>query len=317
MTGATPPGRPRPAWRAVDGLLLLDKPLALSSNQALQRARRIYRAAKAGHTGSLDPLASGMLPICFGQGTKVCAYLLDADKAYTARIALGARTASGDAEGEPVEEAPVPAPDADRLAAAARGLTGPIQQVPPMYSALKVDGQRLYALARAGVTVEREARAVTIHALDAVYGDAEGRTVEIRVRCSKGTYVRTLAEDLARALGTLGHLTMLRREWAAPFEGQGMVTLDALEALAGDEGALDALLLPLDAALPDWPALALGPAEADAIRYGRAVPSGLAAATVRRELRLNVGGRLIALGAIEAGGTDVAPFRLFEAGAGT
>ena len=306
-------GRPRVAWRDIDGLLLLDKPLGLSSNQALQRARRLFRAAKAGHTGSLDPLATGMLPICFGQATKVCAYLLDSDKVYTATLRLGARTATGDAEGEVVETRPVPAsPD---LAAAAAALTGVIRQVPPMYSALKVDGERLYSLARAGIDVEREAREVTIRSLRATLlpdGD-----IGLEVHCSKGTYIRTLGEDLAMHLGTVGHLVSLRRAWVAPFRGHPMHTLAALEAALEGGASPDTLLLPTEAALPDWPAIDLGAEAEEAIRHGRSVPSGLEPSAGARDVRLHAAGRLLALGHIAAGSTTVAPLRLLAAGAGS
>ena len=309
MSGA----RPRVAWREVDGLLLLDKPLGLSSNQALQRARRLFRAAKAGHTGSLDPLATGMLPICFGQATKVCAYLLDSDKVYRATLRLGSRTATGDAEGEVVETRPVPArPD---LAAAAATLTGAIRQVPPMYSALKVDGERLYALARAGIDVEREAREVTIHALRA--SARPDGDIDLEVHCSKGTYVRTLGEDFARELGTVGHLVALRRDWVAPFSGQPMHTLQSLEAALARAAAPDELLLPTEAALPHWPALELdADAERD-IRHGRGVPSGLEPAALGRDVRLHAAGRLLALGHVAPGSTVVVPLRLLAAGAGS
>ena len=305
--------RPRVAWRDIDGLLLLDKPLGLSSNQALQRARRLFRAAKAGHTGSLDPLATGMLPICFGQATKVCAYLLDSDKVYTATLRLGARTATGDAEGEVVETRPVPA--SLDLAAAAAALTGVIRQVPPMYSALKVDGERLYALARAGLDVEREAREVTIHALRAMLL-ADG-DVGLHVHCSKGTYVRTLGEDFAARLGTVGHLASLRRDWVAPFAHASMHTLETLEA-AIDGGAETAgLLLPTEAALPHWPMVELSADAETAIRHGRSVPSGLDPSAEGRDVRLHAAGRLLALGHIAAGSVTVAPLRLLAAGAGS
>jgi tRNA pseudouridine55 synthase len=305
--------RPRVAWRDLDGLLLLDKPLGLSSNQALQRARRLIGAAKAGHTGSLDPLATGMLPICIGQATKVCAYLLDSDKVYTATLRLGTRTATGDAEGEVVETRPVPA--AADLAIAATALTGVIRQVPPMYSALKVGGERLYALARAGVEVEREAREVTVHSLAATrLADGD---VFLNVHCSKGTYVRTLGEDFARALGTVGHLVALRREWVAPFQRAPMHSLEALETALAGGTAPEALLLPTEAALPDWPALELDAgAEAD-IRHGRSVPSGLPPCAEGRDVRLHAGGRLLALGHIAPLSSAVAPLRLLAAGAGT
>lgn len=312
-------GPARPPWRAVDGIVLLDKPLGLSSNQALQRVRRLYRAAKAGHTGSLDPLASGMLPVCFGQATKVCAYLLDSDKVYRARLALGARTASGDAEGEPVERAAVPADVEARLPAAVAGLHGPIDQVPPMYSALKVGGERLYALARAGLEVERAARTVEILALSArfVAGDAaQAPVVEFTVHCSKGTYVRTLGEDLARALGTVGHLCALERVWVAPFRDAPMHTLAALEGLAGDEAALDRLLLPPARALPDWPVVPVDAAAERDLRHGRSIGSPLAPAAQERRVLLVHNEVLVALGSQAPGAAQIAPFRLLTPAAG-
>ena len=210
----------------------------------------------------------------------------------------------------------MPPADPALLARVVAALTGASLQVPPMYSALKVDGQRLYALARAGVQVEREARGITIHALQATYVD-DGCALDFTVHCSKGTYVRTLGEDLARALGTVGHLTSLRREWVAPFQHQPMVSLEQLESLAGDEAALDALLLPLAAALPDWPALVLDQAQATAISFGRSITAGLAAEPVAREFKLMHAGVLLALGAVAPGAVEVAPFRLFGRGAGT
>ena len=207
----------RVVWRPLDGILLLDKPLELSSNQALQQVRRLFRAAKAGHTGSLDPLATGMLPVCFGHATKLCAYLLDSDKVYRARLQLGARTNTADAEGEVVETAAVPAFSDEELAQACANLTGAISQVPPMYSALKREGERLYALARRGVEVLREARDIQIFKLTATRVDAHPNCLDFTVHCSKGTYVRTLGEDLAQRLSTVGHLIGLHRQWVAPF----------------------------------------------------------------------------------------------------
>jgi tRNA pseudouridine55 synthase len=254
----------------VDGILLLDKPEGLSSNAALQRVRRLYRARKGGHTGSLDPLASGVLPLCFGEATKVAGLLLEADKTYEATLALGARTATGDREGEVVERAAVPPLTAAAVEAALAGFRGESHQVPPMYSALKRDGEALYALARRGEVVERAPRPVRIASL--VLLALEADALRFEVTCSKGTYVRTLGEDLARALGTVGHLSALRRTAiGGAFAGREAHPLAALEALDGDLAALDALLAPADAALESWPAVVLGAASALALCQGREV----------------------------------------------
>lgn len=248
------------------GILLLDKPLGLSSNTAVQKVRRLFGREKAGHTGSLDPLATGMLPICLGEATKVAGYLLDGDKEYEFTMRFGGRSATGDLEGEIVEQAAVPADPAAALQGVIPAFLGAIRQVPPMYSALKRDGQPLYKLARQGVEVEREARAITVHRLELL--DVQGADASLRVSCSKGTYVRTLAEDLARAAGSCAHLSALRRTAVAPFPGQSMVTLAQLEA---DPAA--APLLSPDAALPQLPAAALGAEPAQRLRMGQAVPA--------------------------------------------
>jgi tRNA pseudouridine55 synthase len=309
VTGAAGrPVRPRIEWRDVDGILLLDKPVGMTSNDALQRARRLFRARKAGHTGSLDPLASGMLPVCFGSATKVSGFLLDADKAYRARLALGARTATGDTEGEIVERASVPTLDPDAVRTACAAFVGPYRQVPPMYSALKRDGRPLYELARAGIEVEREARELTIHALEPVAVDADG--VEFVVRCSKGTYVRTLGEDLARALGTVGHLTALRRLEVEPFGTGPTVTFAALEACA-DDAARDRLLLAPDAALAAWPAVVLDAGGADDVRHGRATACPAALAPGAAVRLYGPGGAFLAVGRSGADGRCVAPTRVF------
>lgn len=249
--------RARVPRRAVHGVLRLDKPAGVSSNDALQRAKRLYRAEKAGHTGTLDPLASGLLPLCFGAATKFAQASLDADKAYRATLALGVTTTTGDAEGAVVERRAVEVDRAAIEAACAR-FVGPIEQVPPMHSALKRGGRALYHYARAGVGVERAPRRVTIHALDIVaWHDA---TLVVDVRCSKGTYVRTLAEDLGAALGCGAHLAALRRTASGALALEGAVTLEALEAL--DEARRDALLLPPDALVAHWPRVALPDGEA-------------------------------------------------------
>ncbi|KWH29736.1 tRNA pseudouridine(55) synthase TruB [Burkholderia stagnalis] len=244
--------RPRVPRRALDGVLLLDKPVGLSSNDALIRAKRLYLAKKAGHTGTLDPLASGLLPLCFGEATKFSQDLLEADKTYEATMRLGVRTATGDAEGEVLDTRPV---ECDRAAvdAALARFTGEIVQVPPMYSALKRDGKPLYEYARAGQTVEREGRAVTIHVLELLACDLPD--VTFRVTCSKGTYVRTLAEDIGEALGCGAHLTMLRRTGVGALTLDHAVTLDTLSD--ADAAARDAWLQPVDALLSTFPLVRL------------------------------------------------------------
>ncbi|MDR6498688.1 tRNA pseudouridine55 synthase [Burkholderia ambifaria] len=259
--------RPRVPRRALDGVLLLDKPVGLSSNDALIRAKRLLLAKKAGHTGTLDPLASGLLPLCFGEATKFSQDLLEADKTYEATMRLGLRTATGDAEGEVIDTRPVECDRAAVEAALAR-FTGEIVQVPPMYSALKRDGKPLYEYARAGQTVEREGRNVTIHALDLLA--CEMPDVTFRVTCSKGTYVRTLAEDIGEALVCGAHLTMLRRTGVGALTLEHAVTLDALSD--ADESARDAWLLPVDALLSTFPSVRLDDACAKRFLHGQRLP---------------------------------------------
>ncbi|MCC5809374.1 MAG: tRNA pseudouridine(55) synthase TruB [Ectothiorhodospiraceae bacterium] len=246
--------------RPVNGILLLDKPAGMTSNRALQRVKRLYGAAKAGHTGSLDPLATGLLPICFGEATKVSGFLLDADKRYRVRCRLGQTMTTGDAEGELLQQSPVPVLDTPHIEAALAPLRGPIQQVPPMYSALKHQGRRLYALAREGKEVERPPRPVTIHLLELLEQAEE--ELELLVHCSKGTYVRSLVEDLGANLGCGAHVTMLRRIGLDPFDHPEMVALEGLEERSQEE--LDALLLPVEAGLAEWPEVRL---DADAAHY--------------------------------------------------
>ncbi|WP_088281057.1 tRNA pseudouridine(55) synthase TruB [Ideonella sp. A 288] len=251
------PVRPRIVRRTVHGVLLLDKPHGWTSNDALQKAKWLLRADKAGHTGTLDPLATGLLPLCFGAATKFSQVSLDADKSYRATLGLGRRTSTGDLEGEVVDERPVQVDRAAVDAVCAR-FAGPIDQLPPMHSALKKDGKALYEYARAGVTVERPTRRVTIHAIDVV--DWQGDMLVIDVRCSKGTYIRTLAEDIGEALGCGAHLAALRRTASGPLDVARAVTLAELEAM--DEPRREALLLPPDCLLSEWPALALDAGEA-------------------------------------------------------
>ena len=264
--------RRRSQGRPVNGILLLDKPVGMTSNAALQVVKRLYRARKAGHTGSLDPLASGLLPICFGEATKVSAYLLDADKRYWVRILLGVTTNTGDADGEVLETRPVEAVDDQRLETVLAGLRGEIDQVPPMYSALRHKGQRLYQLAREGIEVERAPRRITIHALETLA--LEGEVIELAVHCSKGTYVRTLAEDIGAALGCGAHVIGLRRTGVGPYSEAGLLTIDGLrdELDAGSAPAdLDCHLLPIVSALAHWPQVRLSSDAAYYLRQGQAV----------------------------------------------
>ena len=252
---ATP--RARVQRRPVHGVLLLDKPLGLSSNQALQKAKWLLRAEKAGHTGTLDPLATGVLPLCFGAATKFSGLHLDADKTYEATLQLGVTTDTGDAEGEVIERRAVPAITPEQLEAVRQRFLGRITQVPPMHSALKKDGKALYEYARAGIEVERAPREVEIHALNLALAqvDQAQAAIKIEVTCSKGTYIRTLGEDIGQALGCGGHLTRLRRTATGPFVAAQCTTLPALEAL-DDHERLN-LLQPAEALLPDHTAVTL------------------------------------------------------------
>lgn len=255
--------------RDVHGVLLLDKPAGMSSSRAVQRVRWLLQAKKAGHTGTLDPFATGMLPICLGEASKTAAWMLDSTKSYLAVAQFGIATATGDPEGEETERAPVPAVDAETMKQVLEGFVGRIEQMPPMYSALKHQGQPLYRLARAGQEVERAAREVTIHEMELKRW--EPPLLEFRVVCSKGTYIRTLAEDIARKLGSCAHLQSLRRLEVEPFRTADMVTLERLESLR-DEGRDADCLLPVDAGLAGWPRLQLDAERAQRFRSGNPVP---------------------------------------------
>lgn len=262
--------RQRQKGRLVNGILLLDKPTGVTSNEALQEVKHLYRARKAGHTGSLDPLASGLLPVCMGEATKVSGFLLDADKHYRMTCRLGIRTTTGDAEGEVLETRPVDDCEREVIEAVLGRFLGPVQQIPPMYSAVKHQGERLYKLARQGVEVEREPRTVVIHEIGLL--QLQLPDLELEVRCSKGTYVRTLAEDIGAALGCGAHVTALRRLGVGPYDAHGMVTMENLKKLAGQglEG-LDALLLPVESALSQWPGVRLSSDAAFYLRQGQPV----------------------------------------------
>ncbi|MEM6406218.1 MAG: tRNA pseudouridine(55) synthase TruB [Pseudomonadota bacterium] len=261
-------GRRHNSGRQLHGILLLDKPLHCTSNRALQQVKRLYQARKAGHTGSLDPLATGLLPICFGIATRLSAFLLDADKHYTAHIRLGTTTATGDAEGELLQERPAAHIRSADIQAVLPQFCGQIQQLPPMYSAVHHQGKRLYALARAGITVERQPRTVTIHALH--FSEYKDQTLVLQVHCSKGTYVRTLAEAIGEALGCGAHLSGLRRTGVGPYRAQPMYAMSQLQTLAA-EGQSDTILLPADSAVPDWPLISLTPDQAYYVLQGQAV----------------------------------------------
>ena len=243
-------------FETVDGLLLLNKPAGLTSNQALQKVKRLLRAKKAGHTGSLDPAATGMLPLCFGEATKVCAFLLDADKTYRVTARLGVATDTGDADGTEIETADVPELDQDKWRDILENFLGDSTQIPPMYSALKKNGRRLYELARKGEVVEREPRPIRIDEIELL--EIAGNRLVFRVRCSKGTYIRTLVEDIAAKAGTVAHTARLHRETVGAFRAADMLDLSGLEAVA-ESGAeqLRARLLPPDTALESLPAVFL------------------------------------------------------------
>jgi tRNA pseudouridine55 synthase len=250
----------------VDGVLLLDKPTGISSNAALQKARWLFNAAKAGHTGTLDPLATGLLPLCFGEATKFAGELLDADKAYHATVRLGIVTDTADAEGQVLATRPVTAGEADVRALLPR-FTGRQQQIPPMHSALKRDGTPLYELARQGIEVERVARDITIHSLEFLgWG---GDRFDLAVSCSKGTYIRTLAADIGTALGCGAHLAALRRTRVGALDVAGALSLDQIEATA--VGARDSLLMPPDALLVDVPGVQLSEQEVTRLMLGQPI----------------------------------------------
>lgn len=298
--------------RDVHGVLLLDKSPGLTSNRALQAVKRLFRARKAGHTGSLDPLASGLLPVCFGEATKISSFLLEADKLYAVSCRLGVRTATGDAEGEVVELRPVPPLTAAGIERALAGLRGEINQIPPMYSALHHRGQRLYDLAREGIEVPRAPRRVIIHELGLRSWTAD--TLCLQVRCSKGTYIRTLVEDLAAALGTVAHVSALRRLAVGAYGIEiAMHTLAALEECAArDPQALDRLLLAPDSALRDWPAVHPSGGHA-AWYFSRGQAVRMADSPAAGWVRVYDGERFLGLGEVLADGR-VAPRRLLHAG---
>jgi tRNA pseudouridine55 synthase len=277
------------ARELVDGVLLLDKPVGLSSNDALIKAKRVMNAKKAGHTGTLDPFATGLLPLCFGEATKFSQDLLEADKTYEATVHLGIMTTTGDTEGEHVEVRDVDV-SLEQIEAALARFRGPIMQVPPMYSALKRDGKALYEYAREGVTLEREARPVTIHGLDFI--SYEAPMLKIRVTCSKGTYVRVLGEDIGAALGCGAHLNALRRIGVGALEAEHMITLEELQAHPDPRS----LLAPVDALLSSFPRVDLTPELAKRFLNGQRLALGKEAVEVPQEqgrVRVYESGKLL------------------------
>jgi tRNA pseudouridine55 synthase len=285
--------RKRPGARDVHGILLLDKPLEISSNKALQIALAILRAAKGGHTGALDPLATGLLPLCFGEATKIAGSLLGSRKAYVAECRLGVTTTTADREGEIVEQRPVPVLDDATIEAALAPLRGRITQVPPVYSALKQDGEPLYLKARRGESVQAPPREVEVDRLELVSRTEDSLT--LHVECGSGTYIRSLAVDLGESLGCGAHLTALRRVWVDPFREPVMVTLDQLrEAAEQGEEVLDRLVLPVAAGLSDLPALHFDPADSQAVSQGRQI-AWPGAAPQERSAAFASDGRLLAV----------------------
>lgn len=299
----------RPKAVAVDGLLLLNKPAGLTSNQALQKVKRLLQAKKAGHTGSLDPAATGMLPLCFGEATKVCAYLLAADKIYRVTAKLGEATDTGDADGTINETAAVPdlgIQDWEKIVAEFKGDS---MQVPPMYSALKKDGKRLYELARKGQVVEREPRPITIHDISLL--EFSGTRLVLTVHCSKGTYIRTLVEDIAKAAGTVAHTVRLHRESVGDFRAADMLDMDGAEQLAEDgPEALRERLQPADVALAAWSECQLDAAAGERFSGGQAVQVDIEGKAVLVRV-YGENHRFLGVGELTGEGT-VAPRRIFR-----
>ncbi len=305
-------GRRKNKGRNVSGVLLLDKPLGCSSNHILQKVKRLFGAAKAGHTGSLDPLATGMLPVCFGEATKISAFLLDSDKTYHLKCQLGVSTTTGDAEGEVVETLDASSISEQDVAAVLPAFIGDIEQVPPMYSALKHNGERLYKLARQGIEVERKPRPVTIYDIDFIdlSTDEQGRVIlELEVSCSKGTYVRTLVEDIAKVLNSCAHIIELRRLIVGPYDGD-MMTIEQLALLAQQgEEVLDACLQPIDSGVADWPDVHLSADAAFYVQQGQ--PVMVPQAPTHGWVRIYDQSNFLGLGEIQDDGM-IAPRRMIK-----
>jgi len=296
--------------RDISGILVIDKPSGMTSNGVLQKVKWLYQAQKAGHTGALDPIATGVLPICLGEATKFSQRLLDSDKRYITRVQLGESRDTADVEGETLDTAAIPALSRDQIEQALAQYRGEITQVPPMYSALKHEGKKLYELAREGVDfdIQKKARQVTIHQLELLdFGDDY---LELDVTCSKGTYIRSLAEDVAKALGTLGYVAVLRRLGAGPYQADMMITLEELEALkpegSDDYSAMDNRLLPTYTALQSVPIIQISLEQAKDLQFGRAIKPMNAAdkplPQVQLRLQIDQQEYLIGLGELDAHG---------------
>ncbi len=300
----------RPVGRKINGILLLDKPFGCTSNAALQEVKSLYKAAKAGHTGSLDPIATGMLPICFGEATKISAFLLDADKSYEVLCQFGEKTNTGDIEGEVISRRNVPDLSHAMLSKVIGPFLGDIEQIPPMYSALKHEGKRLYDLARQGIVVERKPRPVHIFSIDII--EVGNNTARLQVACSKGTYIRTLVEDIGEVLGCGAHVAELRRLSVGVYEDSSqLVTLDELIANS-QEGtdSIDEFILPLESAVSHWPDVHLTQDTAYYIRQGQAVQ--VSPSPSEGMVRIFQGeDEFVGLGQIQEDG-KVAPKRLFK-----
>lgn len=302
------PRSPKPGTRPVAGIVLVDKPTGTTSNRVLQQVRRLFRAQKAGHTGTLDPLATGMLPVCLGAATRVSGLMLHASKRYRVTARFGVATDTGDATGREIARYDGPAPAPDRIETAVAAFGGRIRQVPPMYSAVRHEGRRLYELAREGREVAREAREIDIHEL--VIETCDWPELTLAVHCSKGTYVRTLVTDLAESLGAVAHVTALRRLSVGPYPESGMISPETLE-LAAAEGLenLDRCLLGIDSALSDRPAVTVSAADGDALRQGRRVQ--LAAGPGGESVRIyDASGGFVGLGQLAPSG-ELRPARIF------
>ncbi len=298
--------KPRPAWRKIDGIVLLDKPQGLTSNKALQKVRELLRAEKGGHTGALDPLATGLLPICLGEATKIAGILLGSDKAYRTRVQLGVETDTDDSEGLPIREASVPELTPSDIEAALAGFCGTIEQIPPRYSAIKRDGEPLYRLVRRGEVVELAPRTVHVHRIDLV---AHGPGwLELDVECGSGTYIRSLARDLGQVFGCGGHVSVLRRLWVDPFRGAAMHTLESLAERVNADGSLSSdILLPIEAGLTHWRRVELDAAQSVQLRHGQRIATNAMPGEV---LAVDARGLALGLADVDAQGM-VLPRRLF------
>jgi tRNA pseudouridine55 synthase len=294
--------------RQVNGILLLDKPYGLSSNKALQIVKRLFCAARAGHTGSLDPLATGMLPVCFGHATKLSAFMLDADKSYCVSAKLGQKTDTGDAEGDVIDTRPILQISSADFRGVLDGFLGETEQIPPMYSALKCDGKRLYELARKGIAVERKPRKIFLRHIELLEWNETGFT--LNVSCSKGTYIRTLVEDIAERIGTVAHVSQLRRTGLANFSQDAMVTLDDLRELAEQNQNLDSTLLPVDYPIQHLPYIELDEHSAFYLKRGQPVQVAYAPDASQIRLYEAESRKFIGIGEMQMNGL-VAPKRLF------